>query len=70
MSDVLDRLEDVDRNRRAFVVGGPRALVPLIRDAATEVKFLRWALRQAVRVRDFDDYVDQLRKFWEKNYER
>jgi len=40
MSTVLEHLEDVDANRERFVMGGPRAIVPLLHDAAEEIRTL------------------------------
>lgn len=41
MTDILDRLRDTDANRERFVMGGPGAILPLLRDAADEIERLR-----------------------------
>ena len=46
MSGILDRLRDTDKNRERFVMGGPRAIVPLLRDAADEIERLREQLKE------------------------
>lgn len=40
MATLLERLEDADAHRERYVMGGPRALMVLLRDAAAELKKL------------------------------